>query len=128
MHEVHPRLMSFIAAVGVIWLGVCLLLPFGLANLAEEVLEQKAFAFDETIQHGIGMLVNPVLDQVMMTATRLGDPAIVVPLTCIGFVWLRWRWRWRIAAIFALTCIGGAVLSTGFKLLLGKERQFMPYS
>lgn len=122
MHEVHPRLISFIAAVGVVWLGVCLLLLFGLANLAEEVLEQEAFAFDETILLWINQFANPVLDQLMLTVTRLGDPNIVVPLTCIGVVWLWWRWRWRIAAIFAITCIGGAVLSTGFKILFGKER------
>ena len=65
----------------------------------------------------INQFSSPVLDQVMLTVTRLGDPDIVVPITCIGVVWLWWRWRWRIAVIFAITCIGGAVLSTGFKLL-----------
>lgn len=122
MQEVHPRLMSFVATVGFVWLGVCLLLLFGLASLAEEVLEQEAFAFDEAILLWINQHSSPLLDQVMLTVTRLGDPDIVVPLTCIGIVWLWWRWRWRIAAIFAITCIGGAVLSTGFKLLFGKER------
>ncbi len=122
MHEVNPRLMSFVTTVGVIWLGVCLLLLFGLANLAEEVLEQEVFAFDETILLWINKFANPVMDQVMLTLTRLGDPEIVVPLTCIGVVWLWWRWRWRIAAIFAINCIGGALLSTGFKLIFGKER------
>lgn len=122
IRDVHPRLMSFIAAAGVTWLGVCLLLLFGLANLAEEVLEQEAFAFDEAILLWINQFTNPGLDQVMLTATRLGDPEVVVPLTFIGVIWLWWRWRWRIAAIFAITCIGGAVLSTGFKLLFGKER------
>lgn len=122
MHEVNPRLMSFVTTVGVIWLGICLLLVFGLANLAEEVLEQEAFAFDETILLWVNQFSSPMLDQVMLTVTRLGDPDIVVPITCIDVVWLWWRWRWRIAAIFAITCIGGAVLSTGFKLLFGKER------
>jgi len=122
MQEVNPRLMSFVTTVGFVWLGVCLILLFGLANLAEEVLEQETFAFDETILLWINQFSSPVLDQVMLTVTRLGDPDIVVPLTCIGVVWLWWRWRWRIAAIFAITCIGGAVLSTGFKLLFGKER------
>lgn len=122
MHEINPRLVSFITAAWVIWLGVCLLLLFGLANLAEEVLEQEAFAFDEAILLWINGFANPTLDRVMLTATRLGDPEVVVPLTCVGVVWLWWRWRWRIAAIFAITCIGGAVLSTGFKLLFEKAR------
>jgi len=122
MHEVNPRLMSFVTTVGVIWLGFCLILLFGLANLAEEVLEQEAFAFDETILLWVNQFSSPMLDQVMLTGTRLGDPDIVVPLTCIGVVWLWWRWRWQIAAIFAITCVGGAVLSTGLKMLFGKER------
>jgi len=122
MHEVNPRLMSFVTTVGILWLGVCLLLVFGLANLAEEVLEQEAFAFDETILLWVNQFSSPMLDQVMLTVTRLGDPDIVVPITCIGVIWLWWRWRWRVAAIFAITCIGGAVLSRGFKLLFGKER------
>lgn len=122
MHEVHPRLISFVATAGVIWLGVCLLLLFGLANLAEDVLEQEAFAFDTTILLWINRFANPALDQIMLTATRLGDPEIVVPLTCMGVIWLWWRWRWRVAVIFAITCIGGAALSTGFKLFFGKAR------
>lgn len=122
MQEVHPRLMSFVAAAGVVWLGVCLLLLLAIANLAEEVLEQEVFAVDEAILLWINQHTTPLFDQVMLTVTRLGDPDIVVPLTCIGFIWLWWRWRWRIAAIFAITCAGGAVLSTGFKLLFGKAR------
>ena len=122
IREVYPRLMSFVAAAGVIWLGVCLLLLWGLANLAEEVLEQEVFAVDEAILLWINQHTTPAFDQAMLTVTRLGDPDIVVPLTCIGFIWLWWRWRWRIAAIFAITCGGGAVLSTGFKLLFAKAR------
>lgn len=122
MHEVRPRLMSFITVAGIIWLGACLLLLFGLANLAEEVLERETFAFDESILLWVNQFSSPVLDQVMLAVTRLGDPDIVVPLTCISFVWLWWRWRWRVAAIFAITCVGGAVLSNSLKLLFGKER------
>jgi undecaprenyl-diphosphatase len=122
MQDVHPRLMSFVATAGAVWLGVCLLLLFGLASLSEEVLEQEAFAIDEMILLWVNQWTTPALDQIMLAVTRLGDPDIVVPLTCIGFVWLWWKWRWRIAAIFALTCIGGAVLSTSLKVFFSKSR------
>lgn len=122
IHEVHPRLMSFVATAEFVWLGVCLLLLFGLANLAEEVLEQEAFAFDEAVLLWINQFTNPVLDQVMLTVTRLGDPYIVVPLTCIGFFWFWWQWRWRVAVIFGVNCLGGAVLSNGLKLFFSKSR------
>ncbi|PSN10214.1 phosphatase PAP2 family protein [filamentous cyanobacterium CCP5] len=122
MHEVHPRLMSFVATVGVVWLAVCLLAIWGLSSLMDEVIEQEAFVFDETVLLWINQSTSPLLDQIMLTITRLGDPAFVIPLTVAVFIWLWWRWRRRIALIFALNCIGGAVLSTGMKLIFGKDR------
>jgi hypothetical protein len=62
----YPRLMSFVATAGFAWLGICLLLIFGLAQLADEVLEQEAFAFDETILLWIHQFSTPWLDQVML--------------------------------------------------------------
>ena len=118
----HPRLMSFVATAGFAWLGVCLLLLLGLTQLAEEVLEQEAFALDEVILLWIHQFSTPWLDQAMLVVTQLGNPGVVVPLTFIGLSWLLWQRRWRIAAIFALNCIGGAVLSTGLKVFFGKPR------
>lgn len=122
IQQVHPRLMSFVAAAGLIWLGVCLLLLLGLAHLSGEVLEHEAFIFDEKILLWIHQFANPSLDQVMLAVTRLGNPSTVIPLAGIGLSWLWWRRQWRVAAIFALTCLGGAVLSTGLKLVFGKSR------
>ena len=118
----HPRLMSFVATAGFVWLGVCLILLLGLAQLAEEVLEQEAFAFDEAILLWIHQFSHPWLDQIMLMITRLGNPSVVIPLTFIGLGWLLRQRKWRIAAIFALNCVGGAVLSTGLKVFFGKPR------
>ncbi|MEP0930252.1 MULTISPECIES: phosphatase PAP2 family protein [Cyanophyceae] len=122
MHHIHPRLMSFVAAVGLLWLGTCLLILLSLAQLADEVLEQEAFFFDESVLLWINQFATPALDRVMLTFTRLGNPSTVVPLTCIGFsgLWLR-RHR-SVAIAFAINCVGGAVLSTGLKLLFSKAR------
>jgi membrane-associated phospholipid phosphatase len=122
MQHIHPRLMSFVATVGLLWLGACLLILLGLAELADEVLEQEAFFFDETILLWINQFASPTLDRVMLTVTHLGDPAVVVPLACMGFSWLVWRRQWSIAMVFAINCVGGAVLSTGLKLFFSKPR------
>ncbi|HSM83921.1 MAG TPA: phosphatase PAP2 family protein [Nodosilinea sp.] len=122
MQHGHPRLISFVATVGLLWLGVCLLILLGLANLAEEVLEQEAFAVDEAILLWINQFSSPALDRVMLTATRLGDPSTVIPVACMAFGWLWWRRQRLMAKIFAITCMGGVVLSTGLKLLFGKPR------
>ena len=120
--QIHPRLMSFIATVGLLWLGVCLLVLLGLAHLSDEVLEQEAFFFDEHILLWIHQWANPRLDQVMLAITRLGNPGTVVPLACIGISWLCWRRQWSRAMLFFITCLGGAVLSTGLKLAFSKTR------
>jgi undecaprenyl-diphosphatase len=119
---IHPRLMSFVATVGLFWLGACLLILLGLSNLADEVLEQEAFHFDEAILLWIHQFASPTLDRVMLTVTHLGNPSIVIPLACMGFSWLVWRRQRTIAIVFAINCVGGAVLSTGLKLLFGKPR------
>jgi membrane-associated phospholipid phosphatase len=118
----YPRFLSFVATAGFAWLGICLLLIFGLAQLGEEVLEQEAFAFDEAILLWIHQFSPPWLDQAMLMITRLGNPSVVLPLAFIGLVWLLWNRQWLIAAIFALNCVGGAILSAGLKVFFGKPR------
>lgn len=122
MQHIHPRLMSFVATVGLLWLGGCLLILLGLANLADEVLEQEAFHFDEAILLWINQFASPTLDGVMLMFTHLGNPSVVIPLTCVGFSWLWWCRQRTIAIVFAINCVGGAVLSTGLKLFFGKSR------
>jgi membrane-associated phospholipid phosphatase len=122
MRWVHSRLMTFIAAVGVIWLTICLLLLLLLAHLSDEVLEQEALLFDETILLSIHQWSSPTLDQVMLLITQLGNPTALVPLACISISWLSWRRQWHIALLFFVTGLGGAVLSTGLKLFFGKAR------
>ncbi|MBE9139529.1 phosphatase PAP2 family protein [Nodosilinea sp. LEGE 07088] len=119
---INPRLMSFIATVGLIWLGVCALVLLGLSHLSNEVLEQEAFVFDEHSLLWIHQFANPTLDQVMLAITQLGNPSTVVPLACIGVSWFCLRRRWQMALFFFVTCLGGAVLSTGLKLAFSKVR------
>ncbi|MGB3612558.1 MAG: phosphatase PAP2 family protein [Elainellaceae cyanobacterium] len=122
MRRVHPRLMSFIATVGLFWLGVCFLILLGLSKLSEEVLEQEAFAFDESILLWVHQFANPTLNRLMLAITELGNPSTVVPLACNGFAWLCLRRYWETAVLFAVTCAGGAILSTGLKLVFSKVR------
>ncbi|HEY9735935.1 MAG TPA: phosphatase PAP2 family protein [Trichocoleus sp.] len=120
--RIHPQLTSFVTTIGVLWLGACLLILYIVGQLADEVLEREAFAFDETILLWINQFSTPVLDRVMLTVTQLGDPATVIPVTLISFCafWLR---RYSLEAkMFAINCIGGAVLSTGLKLAFSKVR------
>lgn len=120
--RIHPQIAPFATTVGVVWLGVCLLILYVLGQLADEVLEREAFAFDEAILLWINQFATPTLDRVMLSVTKLGDPTTVMPITVAGFcvMWLR---RYYLEAkMFAINCLGGAILSTGLKLAFSKVR------
>ncbi|MBD2259747.1 phosphatase PAP2 family protein [Pseudanabaena sp. FACHB-2040] len=119
---IHPRLSSFVAAANILWLGVCLLSLYVVGQLADEVLEQEAFAFDTTILLWINQISNPVLDRVMLSITQLGNPTIATTVTVVSFLVL-WLRHYRLEAkMFAINCLGGATLSTGLKLAFSKVR------
>ncbi len=120
--HLNPRINSFIAFFGVFWLGVCGLTVYLLAEISDDVLEQEAYAFDESILLGIHQLASPALDAIMVAITRVGDPHTVVPLTLVVFVLLLWKRRFLEAKFFALDTAGGAALSYFLKLAFSKDR------
>lgn len=120
--KAYPTLSSFIAFFGVAWLGVCIATVYILAELSDEVLEQEAFALDETILLHIHRLANPLLDKVMVFITNIGDPHTVVPLTVIAFVFLLVNRQRLAAAFFAINAAGGVALSYFLKLAFSKPR------
>ena len=120
--KIHPHVASVIAFFGIAWLSICALTLYLLASLSEEVLAQKSFALDTSILLYIHQFSNPILDTLMISITRIGDPRTVVPVTLIVFFLLWWR-RYRLEAqVFALNAVGGAVLSDVLKLAFSKSR------
>lgn len=120
--KVNPRIVSFVAFFGGLWLGACILTLYLLAELSEGVLEREAFAFDKSILLHIHQLANPALDTLMISITRIGDPRTVVPLTIAIFGFLCWKRDRLEANFFALNALGGAVLSYVLKLAFSKPR------
>lgn len=122
LQNIHPRLALLIATVGTVGLGICLLIIFVLAHLFEEVLEQEAFAFDTTLLLWLHQFSNPILDRVMLVITQFGNPRVVVTVAAVSLAIL-WLQRWKQEAkIFALACLGAAILNTGMKLAFSKPR------
>ncbi len=120
--QVHPRIASFVAFFGIVWLAVCVLVLYVLVKLSDDVLEQEGFAFDKTILLHIHQLSSPTLDTLMIGITHIGNPKTVVPLTAIVFCLLWWK-RYRAEAkVFALDAFGGVVLSYFLKLAFNKQR------
>ena len=104
------------------WLVIAALLGLGWIGLAIVVAQERPFAIDTTILLWIHQFATPWLDQVVLGVTHLGNPSVMVPLGCIGLSLCLWQRRWHTAAIFALNCGGGVVMSYGLKLVFGKPR------
>ncbi len=122
IQKIHPRVASFVAFFGIAWLGICTLTLYGLAKLSDDVLEQEAFSFDESILLSLHQISSPWLDQLMLSITRLGNPAMAVSLPVVVFVFL-WLQRHQLEAkIFALNAFWGALLSYILKLTFNKSR------
>ena len=108
--------LSFVILLG------CLGLLALFGWLSQEVLEKEAFGFDTTILLWLHQHSNATIDNLMLTLTKLGNPAFVVVLVTISFSLLLWYKRVWAAQILFLTCLGGLILNQGLKLVFAKPR------
>lgn len=122
LRHIHPRLTTLIATIGVVGLASCLLILFIVAQLAEEVLEKEAFAFDQTFLLWLHTFANPHLDTVMLFITKLGNPNTIVSVALVTLGILLWRRYQEEAQIFVITCLGALILNTELKLFFSKVR------
>ncbi|BAZ08427.1 hypothetical protein NIES4071_02320 [Calothrix sp. NIES-4071] len=122
LRRINPSLNTLIATLGTVGLGVCLIILFIVAKLAEEVLEKEAFKFDTTFLLWLHQFSNPSLDNLMLFITNLGNPTTVVIVGIITIAILWWC-RYRLETlVFILSCLGGLILNTGLKLFFSKTR------
>lgn len=122
LRNVHPRITSFITTIGTVGLVSCLLILLFLSKLFNEVIEREAFGFDTSFLLWLHQFGNSNLDAMLLTITRLGDPEVVVSIAAISLGILWWQHYRQEAKIFALACLGAAILNTGLKLLFSKPR------
>ncbi|GFE70818.1 phosphatase PAP2 family protein [Chroococcus sp. FPU101] len=122
LRHIHPRLMTLIATISIIGLASCLLILFVVAQLAEEVLEKEAFAFDSSFLLWLHTFANPHFDAVMLFMTKLGNPNTVVSVALVTLGILLWRRYREEAIIFVITCLGALILNTELKLFFSKVR------
>ena len=122
VRRVNLQLATLTTAVGTIGLLSCLVILLSLGWLFQEVLEKEAFGFDTTLLLGVHQWSNPVLDQVMLSLTRLGDPEFVVVVVALSLGLLLWRRQRTEAKMLAIACLGALILNQGLKLFFAKPR------
>jgi undecaprenyl-diphosphatase len=110
---------------GLLGLGgliLCLLLLALLGWLCREVWEQESFRFDTGLLLWLHGGANPVLDRLMLSLTRLGDPAVVLPVVLASLGLSLWWGKRTEALMLLVTCGGALVLNEGMKLLFARPR------
>jgi membrane-associated phospholipid phosphatase len=112
-------------AAGIIGMTGCLLLITGLGWLCQEVGEKESFRLDTALLMGLHRWANPVLDQLMLGITRLGDPEFVIVIIVIAWIWLVRRRQWRSAVMLIFACLGTLILNHGMKLAFARPRPLL---
>ena len=125
LQKVHPYLESLIATIGTIGLAACLLILLVLGWLFEEVLERESLAFDTSWLLWLHQFSNPSLDSVMLRITQLGNPRFVVMVVVVSLGILWWRRYRQEARMFAIACLGTAILNLGLKLTFSRTRPLL---
>ena len=98
-------------------------LPLALfAELAEEVHEAEAFAFDEPLLHFARDASSPGWDAAMQLASDLGFAWGVIPACVILFAALVLMGHVRRGIFFGLAVGGSALLNLGAKAVFARER------
>lgn len=108
------RLLTLFAAV---------LLPLTLFGvLAEDVIDNEGFFFDDPLLLYAHGLATPGRDAFMLLISRLGYQWGVIPATAAILLWLLFRRRRLDSIFFGLAVIGAALLNQTAKFFFGRDR------
>lgn len=121
-HLFGPDISSLLPAIAISGLTIAGLSLWGFVELTDEVLDKETEYLDTVILQTIRQMHTPLLDQIMMGITALGDPWF---LTVVGMsmVFLLLFQGWKIGAIAIGVALGGvALLNHLLKYIFGRHR------
>ncbi|HBB32877.1 MAG TPA: phosphatidic acid phosphatase [Cyanobacteria bacterium UBA8803] len=117
-----PKLSSLLSVVWISGLVVAALALWGFAAIAEEVLEQETQVLDTTILQILRTLHTPLLDQIMIGITFLGEPLTLAVLSsCLG-IFLLMRRKWAQGIALAIASAGAIGLNFMLKDVFARSR------
>lgn len=119
---VSPKLFPLFSAIEIGGLALAALALWGFAEIADEVLEKETQAFDTTILEAIARLHTPLLDNMMIGVTFLGDPTALTTISVACAALLLLQRRYREALILAIAAGGAVGLNFWLKALFGRAR------
>jgi len=118
----RSKLLSLITAIRLGGLAIAALALWGFAAIAEEVLEKETRAFDTEILLALKRLHTPVLDQIMIGFTFLGEPKLLLVLCLALGALLLIRNHRSEALTIAIAGVWAVGLNALLKLLFARAR------
>ncbi|SDK62727.1 undecaprenyl-diphosphatase [Catalinimonas alkaloidigena] len=116
-----PWLKTYWVRLLVLFLGVALPL-YLFSELAEEVLEQEAFWFDDPLLLFLHRHATPALDQFMTLISMLGTTYGLIPAAILIGVRLTWKRRWGDLWFWTLALGGSGLLNVAAKHTFRRPR------
>ena len=118
----RSRLFSLLLTIRVVGLLVAGFAIWVFAQIADEVVEKETTTTDTQILQAIRRLHTPLLDQIMVGITFLGQPSVLVVLSLSLGIWLLFQRRRSEATTLAIAAIGAAGLNYWLKELFARDR------
>ncbi len=122
---IYTRLATKVTTFGILGLAFCFLALIVLGWLCEEVWEKETFRFDAVLLLALHRSANPLLDRLMLSITRLGNPEFVVGTVVVGLGWLVWRHKKLESGVFIIACLGALLLNNGMKSIFTRPRPML---
>lgn len=113
-----PLLLT-IRVLGFLLAGLAL---WSFAEISEEILEKESFAFDQQILLTLQDWHTPLLDQIMVGITFLGNPSILVGLTVVATLGLLYFRKRSEATVLVIAALGATGLNVWLKDLFARDR------
>ena len=118
----RSRLFSLLLTIRVVGLLIAGFAIWVFAQIADEVVEKETTTTDTQILQAIRRLHTPLLDQIMVGITFLGQPSVLVVLSLSLGIWLLLQRRRSEATTLAIAAIGAAGLNYWLKELFARDR------
>lgn len=118
----RSRLFSLLLTIRVVGLLVAAFAIWVFAQIADEVVEKETTTTDTQILQSIRRLHTPLLDQIMVGITFLGQPSVLVILSLSLGIWLLFQRRRLEATTLAIAALGAAGLNYWLKELFARDR------
>jgi undecaprenyl-diphosphatase len=122
VRDARSRLFSLLLTIRVVGLLMAALAIWVFAQIADEVVEKDTQTIDTLILQKIKLGHTPLLDQIMVGVTFVGQPSVLVVMTLGIGIWLLIKRRRTEVTTLAIAGLGAVGLNYWLKLLFARER------